>query len=216
MYGLIKWYKPQNEIVYQVSQGVWFGAVSFSAMMMPYAYSPGVIYDGRSVILTLAGLWGSGYTALVSVLIAGAYRIYFGGSGIWAGLATILFCSLTGVLFRQLFKSKLENLQFIRFIVIGLIAHLVMLASQLLLPENEGLEVISRIWLSVLLVLPVTFVVIARLFQFIGRYIQSEQKIRRVESLYRTTLLSIGDAVICTDKKGNISQMNAVAEQLTG
>ncbi len=216
LYGLIKWYKPQNEILYQVSQGVWFGAVAITAMMMPYAYSPGVIYDGRSVVLTLAGLFGGGYTALVSVLIAGAYRIYLGGSGIWAGLATILFSSLTGLFFRRLFKSKLENIQFIRFILIGVVAHLVMLASQLLLPDNERYEVISLIWLPVLLVLPVTFAVIAKFFQLIGRYIQSEQKIREAESLYRTTLLSIGDAVICTDKKGNISQMNTVAEQLTG
>ena len=108
LYGLIKWHKPQNEILYQVSQGVWFGAVAIAAMMMPYAYSTGVIYDGRSVILTLAGLFGGGYTALVSVLMAGAYRIYLGGSGIWAGLATILFCSLTGLFFRRLFKSKLK------------------------------------------------------------------------------------------------------------
>ncbi|SHJ86188.1 PAS domain S-box-containing protein [Tangfeifania diversioriginum] len=216
LYGLIKWYKPQNEILYQVSQGIWFGAVAIAAMMMPYAYSPGVIYDGRSVVLTLAGLFGGGYTALISVLMAGAYRIYLGGSGIWAGLATILFSSLTGLFFRWLFKSKLENIQFIRFILIGVVAHLVMLASQLLLPGNERYEVISLIWLPVLLVLPITFAVIAKLFQLIVRYVKNEQKIREAETLYRTTLLSIGDAVICTDKKGNISQMNAVAEQLTG
>ena len=216
LYGLIKWYKPRNKFFYQLLQGTWFGAVAIAAMMMPYAYSTGVIYDGRSVILTLAGLFGGGYTALVSVLMAGAYRIYLGGSGIWAGLATILFCSLTGLFFRQLFKNKLENIRFIRFVVIGGFAHLVMLASQLLLPENEGLEVISRIGLPVLLILPVTFAVIAKFFQLIGRYIQSEQKIREAESLYRTTLLSIGDAVICTDKRGNITQMNTVSEQLTG
>ena len=36
------------------------------------------------------------------------------------------------------------------------------------------------------------------------------------ESLYRTTLYSIGDAVITTDKKGRIQQMNPVAEKLCG
>jgi len=91
-----------------------------------------------------------------------------------------------------------------------------MLGSQLLLRQNEGLEVISHIWLPVLLILPVTFALIAKGFQLIGRYIRSEQKIREAELLYRTTLLSIGDAVICTDNQGGISQMNAVAEQLTG
>ncbi len=36
------------------------------------------------------------------------------------------------------------------------------------------------------------------------------------ESLFRTTLYSIGDAVLTTDKQGKIQQMNPVAEQLTG
>ena len=36
------------------------------------------------------------------------------------------------------------------------------------------------------------------------------------EELFRTTLYSIGDAVITTDCSGNIQQMNGMAEQLTG
>jgi len=41
-----------------------------------------------------------------------------------------------------------------------------------------------------------------------------ELKIR--EELFRTTIYSIGDGVITTDRKGNIMQMNNIAEQLTG
>ncbi|HDR50073.1 MAG TPA: PAS domain S-box protein, partial [Mariniphaga anaerophila] len=215
-YGLIKWYRPKNKIYYQLIQGLWFGAVAVAAMMLPYIYAPGMIYDGRSVVLTLAGLWGGGYATIVSVALAGAYRVYLGGSGIWAGLATILFCGLTGLFFRQLFKGKLSDIKFFRFIIIGIIAHLGMLASQLLLPENEGLEVISLLWFPVLLIFPVTFAFLAKGFQFIERYIRSEQKIREAETLYRTTLQSIGDAVISTDIEGRINQMNPVAEQLTG
>lgn len=43
-----------------------------------------------------------------------------------------------------------------------------------------------------------------------------QQKIKEERTLLKTTLHSIGDAVISTDIKGNIDIMNAVAEKLTG
>ncbi len=50
---------------------------------------------------------------------------------------------------------------------------------------------------------------------FQGVY-KSEQEKRLAEEMYRTTLYSIGDAVITTDKDGNVNQMNRIAEALTG
>ncbi|MGF7138877.1 PAS domain S-box protein [Roseimarinus sediminis] len=214
-YGVIKWYRPVNKHLYHLLQGSLFGIIAVAAMMMPYEYGAGMIYDGRSVILTLAGFWGGGYSAVFSVIIAGAYRAYLGGVGIWAGLATIVFCTLCGFLIRQTLKKKIDELAIYSFWLIGFVAHLVMLASQLLLPANS-LRVIPTIAVPVLLVFPLTYAFISKLIQLIGRYIHSEQRIRASETLYRTTLMSIGDAVICTDHRGIISQMNAVAETLTG
>lgn len=44
----------------------------------------------------------------------------------------------------------------------------------------------------------------------------TEKELRENQELFKTTLYSIGDAVISTDKNGNIKQLNSVAEQLTG
>ena len=45
---------------------------------------------------------------------------------------------------------------------------------------------------------------------------RSEREQRETQEEFRTTLYSIGDAVITTDDAGRIRQMNPVAEQLTG
>lgn len=216
LYGLINWYSPKNKIHNMLLQGFWFGLIAVAAMMMPFYFSSGTIYDGRSVILTLAGFWGGGIAALVAVIIAGAYRIYLGGAGIWAGLATIILCGLTGLSFRRVFKNELDSIKLHRFLIIGIVSHLIMLVSQLLLPESQRFMVISKIWIPVLIVFPLTFTIIAKLFQLVGRYVQSAQKIRDAESLYRTTLHSIGDAIVCSDTNGKILQMNRIAENLTG
>ncbi len=45
---------------------------------------------------------------------------------------------------------------------------------------------------------------------------EAENKLREREQLFRTTLYSIGDGVIICDQNGNIRNLNAVAEKLTG
>ncbi len=214
-YAIVKRYKPKNEIYFQIISGVWFGLVAIASMMMPYEYSPGIIYDGRSIILTLAGLWGGGYTVIVSVLISGVYRIFLGGAGIWGGLATVISCGSVGLLFRIKLKNRLREIRFPAFWIIGTVSHLFMLASQVLVPVRFS-HIIREIWLPILVIFPLVFALIARFFQLIDTYISSNQKIWETKELYRTTLLSIGDAVICTEKNGHISHMNKVAENLTG
>ena len=46
--------------------------------------------------------------------------------------------------------------------------------------------------------------------------LEIQQQLQRGEERFRTTLSSIGDAVIATDRDGSISFMNVVAENLTG
>lgn len=43
-----------------------------------------------------------------------------------------------------------------------------------------------------------------------------EKKFTELNKMYKTTLYSIGDAVITTDTKGSVTAMNSVAEKLTG
>ena len=213
--GTIKFYRPKKEIHFQLLSGTWFGLVAVAAMMMPYQYDAGTIYDGRSVVLTLAGLWGGGIPTLISIIIAGSYRAFLGGAGIYVGVATIVFCGLTGMIFRHYLRDKLYQVNFFVFLGIGFITQLVMLSCQLMLP-GDPIQILKRIGGPILLIFPLVFAFIAQLFQVVDRYIFGEQRIRAAEELYRTTLMSIGDAVICTDSAGKITQMNPIAENLTG
>ena len=59
---------------------------------------PGAVRDK-----VLSGLlFGGGIAAAVSVALAGAYRGYLGGPGVWAGMATILLCAMVGLAVRRL------------------------------------------------------------------------------------------------------------------
>ena len=71
----------KSALNYSLLMGVLFGIVGVLGMMTPIHYVPGIIFDGRSIILAVAGLIGGPVVALVSASIAGAYRIWLGGGG---------------------------------------------------------------------------------------------------------------------------------------
>ena len=76
----------RHEGLQQFIAGLLFGGITVIGMMVPIRISPGVIFDARSVILIMAGLFGGPSVAIVQVsllvpiVLAGRWRL----SG-WAG-----------------------------------------------------------------------------------------------------------------------------------
>jgi len=216
LYGLLTRVCKSDSLSFKILGGLLFGTIAVSAMKMSVHYNTGVIYDGRSIVLTLSGLFGGGITGMISIFIAGIYRIYLGGVGIWAGTATIITSTLAGLAFRILHKNRPETLKIHTFWGMGIISHLFMLTCQLLLPWPTGLTIIEKIWIPVMLVLPIGTLLMGLLLATDRKRLIAEKEIRESETLYRTTLHSIGDAVITTDRLGKIKFMNPLAEKLTG
>ena len=65
----------------QAISGILFGAVAVVGMLNPLIISPGLIFDGRSIIISIAGFIGGWVTALIAALMSIIYRTCFGGSG---------------------------------------------------------------------------------------------------------------------------------------
>lgn len=215
-YSLLTRFGNQNSIIYKILGGILFGTIALAAMKMSVHYDKGIIYDGRSIVLTLAGLFGGGIPAVISTMIAGIYRFYIGGAGVWAGTATIVASASVGLLFRIYHDHKPESLSISRLFFMGLLTHILMLFCQLLLPMPSGIETIQKIWGPVLLVFPLATLLMGLLLATDQKRSIVEKELKKSESLYRITLHSIGDAVITTDCLGKVRFMNAQAEHLTG
>lgn len=188
IYGLITRMRKGGEAWAGTITGFLFGGVAITGMLMPFQYAPGIIYDGRSIIMAMAGLFGGWGTAAVSMVIAGSYRAYLGGPGIWAGLSTIIGCAMVGLAFRRAYGSRPERLSILSLYGFGIIIHIVMLACQLLLiPWPTGLAVISRIWHPVLLIFPVATVLLGIFMGNEERRIRTERKLSANEALLHET-----------------------------
>ncbi|MBN1949074.1 MAG: PAS domain S-box protein [Candidatus Cloacimonetes bacterium] len=217
LYSLLTRLRWKSEIWARILSGILFGVVAIIGMNFPFRYSPGIIYDGRSIILSLAGMFGGGITAALSALIAGVYRAQMGGAGVWAGLATILGCSSLGVVFHRVYMNRPERLNIFSLYIFGICAHIVMLASQLLLqPWPAGPQIISRIWLPILLIFPVVTVLVGLLLGDEGARVRGEKALLKARNYVEKIIQTANVIFVQLDKQGRVVILNEAAEQITG
>lgn len=153
-----------HRFLFGLGAGMLYGAAGVVGMLTPLRFAPGVIYDGRSIVLALAGLFGGPVAAAIAAASCGAFRLQMGGSGVVPGVLTIIEAAALGVALHYLRRRGARWLGIIRLWAFGVLVHLVMLALQLLLPDGRGPEVVRRIGPAVLVAYPLGFVLVARIF----------------------------------------------------
>lgn len=91
-----------NSVLAQVVSGLLVGAVSIVGMKTPVVFAEGVIFDGRSIVLSVGALFGGPIVAVVSAGLSARYRWHLGGPGTLMGVSVIAESALFGLLFRFL------------------------------------------------------------------------------------------------------------------
>ena len=140
-----------------------FGCVGVLVMMTPVHFAPGVIYDGRSIVLSLAGLF-CGPAAVTSAILCSAYRLYLGGYGAPVGVAVIVEATVLGIVLYYLRRRDPRWTSFTRLLAFGVLTHVIMLALQFLIPNIVWNDLLTRIAPGVLLFFPLAFVLTAHFY----------------------------------------------------
>lgn len=212
-------------------QGVLFGISAIIGMMYPFRFAEGIIFDGRSIVISLSTLFFGPISGFITAIMALLYRIYLGGNGAIMGSLVIISSFLIGwIFYRKKTGEEEQSFTNLHLYLLGLSVHIVMVALILTLPTKSMLPALRTFSGTVLLVYPIITLIIGKILldheQSQSHLIslkESREKYKSLAStyeaqkkLFETTLYSIGDAVITTDIKGRVMQMNPVAEELTG
>ena len=212
--------RAKDRLWAKIVSGLLFGGAAIAGMNIPFQYSTGIIYDGRSIVMIISGLFGGGITALTSIGVAGAFRAYLGGNGIWAGILTIISCALAGLVFRRITGNRPDRLSIPALYGIGIAGHLAMLMSQLLIiPWPTGPAILGKIWMPVLSIFPIATMVMGILLRDTERRIRMETTILESEEKFRamTALSPAAIAILKSDEKGErFLYVNAAWETMTG
>ena len=150
-----------NPLYRHILLGLLFGGVALLGMVNPVHFSPGVLFDGRSIVLAVAGVVGGGVVAAIAAAVAALYRYQLGGSGAVVGITVVVLSALLGVLARQWWLRRAHVPRLIDYFLLGVVVQLMQLTAFTQIPNRAGYPFIERAWWVLLVWLMMRFRVLA-------------------------------------------------------
>ncbi len=144
----------------QALQGLLFGGAAVLAMLRPLVLGPGLIFDGRSVMLCLCGLFFGPLATLIAGAMAITCRVSQGGGGALMGVLVILSSGGMGLMLRARLRERVPSDW--ELYGLGLAVHTVMVLLMFTLPSGIGLSTIQRMGLPVLIAYPLVTLIIGK------------------------------------------------------
>jgi diguanylate cyclase (GGDEF)-like protein/PAS domain S-box-containing protein len=161
----------------QVLLGLLFGGVALLGMANPVHFSPGVLFDGRSIVLSVVGVVGGGVAALIAAVMAALYRYQLGGAGATVGVMIVLLSALLGVLARHWWLRRTSPPQPMHYLALGIVVQLVQLAAFTQVPNRAGYAFIEQAWWVLLLCYPLANMLLCLIFRTYEQQLIDQQAI---------------------------------------
>jgi len=200
----------------QIVTGSILGLIGIALIFNSFDYGQGVIFDTRSVLLSLSGFFFGLVPVLVAVLVTGTFRLLIDGAGDLPGLFVIVFSGAIGLIWRQLRRTKEKDPSGSELYVLGIVVHVVMLACMLLLPWQIALAVLSRISLPVLLIYPIATVLLGKLLVNHGRRKLFEETLRNNLEKTSSIIETSRDWIWAIDSEGNHTYCSPAVTSILG
>lgn len=145
----------------QMFFGLVLGGVVYIIMLNPFVLEEGLIFDTRSVLLSVTGLFFGGITTGIAATFAIIYRIIIGGTGVYAGILTITSSAMIGLNWKCIRRILPKMPVYLEFYVMGILVHVVTLISFLVIPWPQAFEVINKTALVYMLIFPIVTMLLA-------------------------------------------------------
>ncbi len=201
--GFINLRYDRSLLLNKILQGILFGTAAIIGMLNPFIFSEGIIFDGRSIVISLCALFFGPVAGIISALMAVVFRVSIGGNGLMMGTLVILSSLIIGLFFyfkkQQVAENRITNLQLFWF---GILVHIAMLILVLTLPTESILNAYKTVTFTVLVVYPLVTVVIGKILFDQEENKRFITKLKESEENYRLLVENQTDLVVKIDKNG--------------
>lgn len=201
LYSLFPSHQRHSHLLYwQLGIGAIIGIIGVIIMMSPLVFQEGLQFDSRSVLLCLSGLFFGVIPTTVAAIFMALYRYNLGGVGASVGII-MLFCSgFLGLVWRHYRKNHLDQISLVAFYVFGIIVHVFLLFSVLLIPFEQAVDTLLLIAFPILIIFPFLTMVTGRLLTQI-MFREREQQIKSQEDFLFRSQFDIGNIGISITSK---------------
>ncbi len=207
---------PRDTRLGVLLQGLTFGGVAVLGMLRPVVLGPGLIFDGRSVMVSLCALFFGPWAAMAASIPPVVCRILLGGVGMTMGVLVILTSAAIGLAAYYRFKPFVQPPSIIRLYGMGLAVHVVVLALMVTLPEGLGLTTFKRLGLPIVLLYPLGTILAGTILSDHFSSTQAAAVLNDSEERYRLLFDASYDAILLTSPDGRILSANPAACRLFG
>lgn len=97
----------KNTIRFDILQGTLIGMVGILLMINTVSFTPGIIFDTRSILVSVFAMFFGTVSTVVYVTIICVYRIIIGGDGAVTGVIVTIMTALIGVLWKNFRHMKI-------------------------------------------------------------------------------------------------------------
>ncbi|MCF8381194.1 MAG: response regulator [Bacteroidales bacterium] len=199
--------------------GLILSGIGVVLMFTPWSWVPGIVFDTRSVMISISGLFFGTLPTIITMVITSAVRLMIGGDGQWMGIAVIISSGTIGLLWRNLRPDWKSKNYYLELLALGILVHIAMSLCTLLLPQEAILPTLKAIALPLLFIYsPATMLLgIIMLKQYKNTQNRLAQT-KLLESERRLTeVLESGNIVsLLLDKEGFIKYCNNYLLEITG
>lgn len=169
--------------------------ITVALMLNPWPLKDGLVFDVRSILLAITGLFFGVVPTVIVVFVVTLFRLSEGGIGVVPGIAVTICAAGLGLCWRYLSPNTPHKVRWVEFYLFGLAVHVLMLLCMFLLPWVQALQVLRVITLPVLLLYPVGTVLICALLAHQYELRQIAQALRESEEKYRILVQHANEAI---------------------
>ena len=192
----------QHPWVGQVFSGLIFGGICVVGMLTPVVLMPGVIFDARSVVLSMAGLFGGPLVAGIAALMAATGRLWLGGAGAEVGLMVIGLCTAMGLVYREGRARGRLGVEPVTLALFGLLLHTAVIALFQLLPPEAVQRINQTLALPYLLTFTPATVVLGLLLHDVEQRMATERALTGTAARLHAITQAIPDVLLVLDAQG--------------
>jgi PAS domain S-box-containing protein len=184
VYDLLARLFRRQALAFRLLTGLVLGGISIAVMLAAFELSSGVIFDTRSVVLSMGTLFYGTAPGAIAGAIAATYRASQGGPGVVMGVSVCVMSVVVGAVWRRRRQVARRDPGVLELYLFGLTVHVLMLALTATLPRAIAGETLGNIALPVIVIYPLASVLLGLLMIDQRRRRRSEEALRESEERF--------------------------------
>lgn len=208
----VQWSERQQALL----QGLLFGAATLIGMANPLVLGPGLIFDARSIMISLCALFFGPLAVSVTVTLALIYRIALGGVGLFTGVMVIVASAAWGLYFHRQWRRRDLPIHATRLLQLGLLVHVTELLLFLSLPAPLAWQTLQIVGVPILLAFPLLTLLMGKVLTSQDAEIQSVAALRKSEAQHRAILQTSMNGFWMADLQGRLLEVNQAYVRMSG